>query len=768
MQNRTSQLLEFPKVLAALAGFAVSEPGAAACRDLAPLSGPGQPGRELALTRQWMAMNAEERLELESFPSLDGLFEFLGRPTAVLDLDALFALAQVLRQARTLRETLAASDPGRFPDLPVLAGFAWPQAVFSALRRCLGSDGRLKDDSSPELLSVRREVRAIHQRCTRRVRDFLTAEDVAQYLQDDFMTVSSDRYVLPIKTNFKGRVQGIIHDYSQTGETCYVEPLFLVELNNQLQDLKQEEREAEKAVLRFLSGLVRQEEEGLRAAYAFLVRCDVLGAKAAFAAARDARPLDMGPGLPLRLAAARHPILAQEAKKAVPVDLALREGQRALIVSGGNAGGKTVALKTLGLAALMTLSGLPALAEEGGVLPDWREVVVVLGDEQSIEDSLSTFTAQIRHLSASWERIDDRVLVIMDEFGAGTDPSQGAALAQAVVDRLLARGAWVAAATHFPALKAYALAREGVRAASVLFDPSSKRPLYRLAYDQVGASQALEVAREHGLPEEVLAAAERYMLLDGTDTSGVLERLNTLAVARERSLAELRAEQEKLRAKRERLAERFEQEKRSVLDELRAASQSVLRQWQEGRLGRKEALRKLAEARQRADAAGRGLGPAEAGTAPVLDWEAVTPGVRLFYAAWNKTGVVAEKDDKSRRVKLDLGGVAVWADAAQLAPAGEPSSRPAAPAVFVRAAGPAALRLDLRGQRAEDAEADLTRFLDRAVLCGQIQLEIVHGKGGGVLRKEAHRILREFPAVKTFALAPEDQGGDGMTLVELK
>lgn len=766
MSRKSPQLLEFPKVLTQLAGFARSEPGAAACLDLAPLRGKDQPGRELALTRQWIAFLAEVRPELESFPDLEGLFAFLGRPAQILDLDGLFALATVLRQAKVLREACASADPNRFVDLPALAEFPWPQAAFSGLRRCLGSDGRLKDESSPELYSVRTEIRAIHQRCTKRVRDYLTAEDVGQYLQDDFMTVSSDRYVLPIKSNFKGRVQGIIHDYSQTGETCYVEPMFLVELNNQLQNLKQEEREAEKAVLRLLTSLVRQEEDAVRAAYAFLVRSDVLGAKAAFAAARDARPIEMGEGMPLRLADARHPLLSLEVKKAVPVDIELGEGQRALVVSGGNAGGKTVALKTLGLTALMTLSGLPAPCAEGSTLPGWREVVVVLGDEQSIEDSLSTFTAQIHAFSDAWSRIDDRALVIMDEFGAGTDPSQGAALAQAVVDRLLERGAWVAAATHFPALKAYALSREGVRAASVLFDPASKRPLYRLAYDQVGASQALDVAREHGLPEEVLAAAERYMLLDGTDTSGVLERLNSLAVAREKELSGLKAEQGKLRERRERLAERFEKEKRAVLDELRAASQSVLRQWQEGRLGRKEALRKLAESRQRAEDFAPEKPEAEA--AAVLDWTTLAPGARLTHTGLNKAGVVVEIDGKARRAKLDLGGVTVWADADKLAPAELPKAKAAAPAVAVRSERPMAMRLDLRGERVEAAEAELLRFLDRAVLSGQESLEIVHGKGTGVLRKEVHRILREFPAVKSFALAPEDQGGDGMTQVEMK
>ncbi|MDO9632181.1 MAG: endonuclease MutS2, partial [Humidesulfovibrio sp.] len=353
-----------------------------------------------------------------------------------------------------------------------------------------------------------------------------------------------------------------------------------------------------------------------------LVQLDLLMAKARLAEATQARPLDVGPGFPARLIQARHPLLALQGDATQPLDIKLREGQLALIVSGGNAGGKTVCLKTMGLIALMAFSGLPVPVAEGSSLPLWTEIFVVLGDEQSIEAHVSTFTAQIQYFSRVWERVNTQTLFLLDEFGAGTDPTQGAALAQAVIDGLLERGACTFAATHFPALKAYALATDKVRAASVLFDPKTKKPLYRLAYDQVGASIALDVAREHGLPRAILSRAEQYLLLDGTDTSAVLDRLNELAVQRERENDALDEERKALRKKRDGLEARFEKERVKVLSEVRELAQSVLRDWKSERLGRKQALKKLSDARERLEPA---AGVEAAPETPALDFSEINP-----------------------------------------------------------------------------------------------------------------------------------------------
>lgn len=776
MDSKTFRLLEFPKVLALLSGLASSEAGAAACLEIGPLP-PDRLADERELMREWFAWARESGFSIPEFPDISGLMEGVSRPGEILDIDDLATLLEVLQSAGHARESVSGADAALRPGLAEwIGGVGWPEKAFSALGRCISPDGLLKDQSSPELFAVREEIRGIHRKCTKRVKEFLSNENIQDYLQEEWMTISSDRYVLPVKTNFKGRVKGIIHDYSQTGETCYFEPLFLVELNNQLQELKREEREAEKKVLEYLTGLVRSERGQLAEVYDFMVRADVLTAKARFAEKAGAVPLEAVSGLPLRLRKVYHPLLLARVKdardrpagdKAEPVDIELGQGQRVLVISGGNAGGKTVALKTLGLSALMAASNVPVPAAEGSTLPFWRDIRVLLGDQQSIEDSLSTFTAQIDSLTSAWDSIDDQVLVIMDEFGAGTDPSQGAALAQAVLDGLLEKGAWAALATHFPALKAHALATAGIRSASVLFDPETRKPLFKLAYDMAGESQALNVARERGMPAEILERAEKYLLLDGPGTGGVMDRLNELALNRERELERIKEERGRLEVKRRKLEQVFEREKEALLGDVKAKAQCIVREWREGRLSRKKALKELSEARERIVAHGVCAAEAQEQAPAALDLESAKPGLSARYPVFGKVGVVRERDEKRGLVKFDMDGVAMWVRPEDLEPCDERPRETRAATGNVSSSLPG-LSLDLRGFRADEARSELMKFLDRAILAGHQHLEVVHGKGTGALRREVRDVLERSPMVSNFELAPEDSGGDGMTKVELK
>ena len=431
MDSRTLQLLEYPKVLQHLSQFAVSEAGRDACLSLLPETDPSRIAERSALVREAVHFCGHRDVRLSSFPDVGGVFAYLRNPLAFLDLDGLVGLREMLGAAAKLLGGLGEADAQRYPGLAgLVAGLTLPPKTWSGLSRCLSPDGTIRDEASPELYSVRQEIRRVHQMCTRKVQDFFQNKDLQSMLQDEFLTISSDRYVLALKNNFKGRIKGIVHDYSQTGETCYFEPLFLVELNNDLQEHKQEERAEEQKVLRFLSELIRSEQGAIERTFAELVRFDQLLAICHFARHTDAHVIDIAEGAPLELKDARHPLLVFGGDRVVPVDLVLHEGQRVLIITGGNAGGKTVCLKTLGLLGLMAHACLPVTAAEGSTLPLWDHFVVSMGDEQSIEQSLSTFTAQIRHFSEVWPRIDARTLVILDEFGVGTDPSQGAALAQ--------------------------------------------------------------------------------------------------------------------------------------------------------------------------------------------------------------------------------------------------------------------------------------------------------------------------------------------------
>lgn len=739
---------------------------------IAPLPDPSAIAAEARLTEQASAWLRESRFALLPFPDLEGLFAFIVRERRSLDQDALFALAQVLGQARAAREGLIRLRDGRFAELPeVLLDFIWPERMTSALNRCLDAEGGIRDESSPELYAVREEIRGIHQKCTKKARDVLGGHDLSHFLQDDFITLSSDRYVLPLKANLKGRLEGIIHDYSQTGETCYFEPLFLVELNNRLQELKNEEKLEERKILEYLTGIFAGERDAVRAAYDFLIRLDVLQAKAVLGERLNGCSVAVEPG-PVRLMRAQHPLLALTSGGAHPLDLTLDPEHRALVVSGGNAGGKTVCLKTLGCIALMAYSALPAPVAEGSRMPFFERVFVIMGDEQSLEDQVSTFTAQIRYVARVWSQVDEHTLFLLDEFGAGTDPAQGAALAQAVLESLMDHGATVCAATHFPALKAYALAAEHVRSASVLFDPSTRRPLFELAYDQAGASIALDVARGNGLPREILERAEQNLLLDGSDTGSIMDRLNALAVARSDEVKALEQERLKLRKKRATLEEHFERERTALLAEIQDQAQTVVRQWQQDRIGRKQAQAKLSGLRERLDH----LAPVRSADAEARPQprplREIAVGDRLRYVPWGKVGVAVDRDLKRGQVKFALDGVAMWVARSDLEPVDGPAPRVRSGETLpVPSAGEQSgfsLRLDLRGRRADVALAELERFLNDALLKGAGTLEIVHGRGTGALRREVHEYLKHFPAVERFAVADEDHGGDGMTEVVLK
>jgi DNA mismatch repair protein MutS2 len=445
----------------------------------------------------------------------------------------------------------------------------------------------------------------------------------------------------------------------------------------------------------------------------------------------------MEDGAPLALKSARHPLLALQNSDVVPVDIVLAPGQRGLIVSGGNAGGKTVSLKTLGLITLMAKAALPVPVAPESRLP-------------------------YSHFARLWPQIGPDTLVILDEFGMGTDPSQGAALAQAVVDGLLERDSFVAVATHFPALKVYGLTRDRVRAASVLFDPRTKKPLYKLVYDQVGASQALDVAREQGLDASILARAEEYLLLEGGDTKDIFNRLNALADRKEKELERLKKREIVLEEKWSRRQKRFEREREELLHGLKARSQEIVRTWREGRLGRKQALKQLADARKQL-ASASDISEKREG----LAWSDLTPGKRVFYAPWDKNAIVEALDARKDRIKINAGGLAVWVGIEDLVEEGHKQNQTPGYMVKSQPVSGSTMRLDLRGMRADEARSRLESFLDTAILKGGGELEIIHGKGTGVLRQVAHEVLAGFPGVQSFAGADADEGG-GMTRVVLE
>lgn len=691
------------------------------------------------------------------------------KPAVVPDIEAFWILRQSLALAMQAKQSLQTKDAeNNWPNLLQLTDFVWPQTLFAALQRCISSDAQIKDDASPGLAQVRSELRGIHQNCTQKVHSFAVTYNIQDLLQDEVLRLSQDRYVVPLKANNHKRLQGIIHDWSQTGETCHFEPMFLVNLNNKLQELKQAERREENLVLAMLLSLLKQELAGCFSALELLTELDILQAKREFARQLDARCLEFSePEQGINLIGARHPLLILHGKKAKPLDILFRPEERALIISGGNAGGKTVCLKTLGLIAILSMSGLPVPVSQGSHLPWFERLDAFIGDEQSLEQSVSTFTAQIQHLAKAWKYFDASGLVLLDEFAVGTEPGQGAALAQAVLDELLAKQTFVLAATHFPALKIWAMSREHARSAAVLFDPSTKRPLYRLAYDQVGASQALDVAREYGLPEAILMRAEKY-LLQNTSEIDLLAKLNELAAKREAENVALAKEREQIKRQWADEKAKLQKEKAKLQDLVQSQIREITKSLQEDKNLRKQALKELSQIRN-------DLKQEEQTKAnkPQIDERQFVVGMEALHTGFKKRGRIQEVDAKKQRVQIDFGGVRIWANFAEircldgLVPQAN-SSNSANLRSSASAEIATSLHLDLRGERCEDAEDKLRKFLDRALLSGFSEVEVLHGHGTGALRKHLHSILRSLPEVDNFALASEERGGQGLTIVHLR
>ncbi len=765
MDNNTLKLLEFTNILKYLSIFCASESAKSRCLELKPEADILKIKKSLLLLKEAIGSSDEISKIVYEFPPLEGLFIHISKGNN-LDEDGLFALRIFLEKSKRLKEVIQGLDQRLFPTfIEKFSPIPWPQETWMALKRCVDLNGEIKDQASPGLLAVRDEIRKIQKKCTKKINDYISELNIGEMVRDEYLTISSDRYVIALKSNFKGRVKGIIHDYSQSGETCYFEPIFLVELNNRLQELKNKEREEKNKILKYLTSLVTHEQEKIETLYSYMIELDILQAKIIFNEKIKGNIVSITTE-EVALKNSRHPLLYLKHKGEIePIDIVLKKDQKGLILTGGNSGGKTVSLKTLGLCALMAYCGLPIPCDEGSSIPFWKDIFVFLGDEQSLQESLSTFTAQIKKLKDIWPKIDNSTLVLLDEFGTGTDPSQGAALAQAVIESLLEKGSWIFAITHFPSLKLYALERENVRAAMVLFDPSTKKPLYKIAYDQVGHSQALEVAKEFGMPKEILSKARKYLLINNEETTRIVEKLNKLAVQRERELQKLQMAQKELDQKKRELKTKYEKEIQKLIQDINTKVKEILISYREQKIQRKEARKRLKQYReilkQKIEVPKKIEPPS---------FEEIRIGLKALYLPWDKKGTIEEIDQKKNKIKVNVSGVSMWVKLEEISILEKIDPDRDKNKCYMSSNTKATYpySLDIRGKRIDEAEVLLNQFLDKAIYTGKREVEIIHGRGQGILRRFVHEILKNFPHIESFSFATEDRGGDGVTIVKLR
>jgi DNA mismatch repair protein MutS2 len=704
----------------------------------------------------------------------------------VLELDESWLIVRAARATQAIRETFARDD--RFPRLARLASAISDLGqLLTKTNKFFTRDGKLREDASADLRAIRQKVHQKRTAIQRTLNDVMNRHGDA--IQEPLVVMRGDRYCIPVRSDHRNAVPGILHERSGSGASFFIEPMQAVELNNDLADLLIQEREEVARITRFVSQLIVEHERDIRDAIDVAAEFDALQACAIFHRAVDASRPEFSAERRLHIIDGRHPLLDErlaearaeafaeraEERRVVPITIELDREKPALVVSGPNAGGKTVALKTAGLLVAMGMSGLPVPAADGTVIPCVDALHVLIGDDQSVLEHLSTFSAYLVRLKRVLDRVTDRSLVLLDELGSGTDPEEGAALAAAVIEHLLGTGALLVVTTHLSALKSFAVNDGRIVNASMEFDSATGQPTYRMITGIPGRSRAIDVANMIGLPSSIIASARERL----GDRYGETDHL--LAELQKRMAEVLAQRDEAARTQRELETERARAaEKTAQLDKERARVGSSFRE-ELDRL-RDDVTRQVSAEIKNLRSTRTNINASEVlqtVTKPIerameflpTDERAVKVGDRAEHRKFKVTGNVISIDGK--KAVLNVNGRKMTVDTSDLAPLGggqapSPAQRRRGGAPASDDVAPISAELNLIGHRVDDALEESDKFLDRALLEGKQAVRIIHGFGTGTLRKALREHLRDHPAVKSWRPGAENEGGDGATVAVLE
>jgi DNA mismatch repair protein MutS2 len=796
MQTAALRALEFDRIVEAVRGFAQTPMGAERLARMQPSTDPHKVAQLLAATTeatQLIAKHAAFAIRAtDDIPSILGALAVEGR---ALEAGRLLALAAFLESVEDTRAAIRRAA-GTFPLVEAAAaGAAAFTGEITQVRDKIDPSGDVVDHASPELKLVRERLRKQRARLRGTLESYLRGKDTAKYLQDQVVTERNGRYVLVVRAEHRSGIPGIVHGASTSGASLFLEPLSTVEINNDIVALEEQEAEEVRRILLALTSAFRARPLELQRTIEAATEFDVLQARARFSQSIDGIEPRLSADGAFELQAARHPLL----KAAVPVTIKIIPPGTTLLITGPNTGGKTVALKTAGLLAVMAQCGIRIPAADGSRLPVFRSIFADIGDEQSIEASLSTFSGHISNIVAMDRGLATPALVLLDEVGSGTDPAEGGALGVSVVDHFRRRGATVMATSHYDALKSYASTTPGVASAAFGFHPETFAPTYALIYGSPGRSLALEVAARLGLSATVIAAARQNLSEREAQLAEHLAKIDRdmRSLEHEHRLAahereSLRAEAARMREREEALKQREDAARRKLAEELEVQVRQARREIDTVVEELKEKTRVLAleaaarhvvstgatgtarsEAREAVEAAARrALAAKEHAEPRAPEFSAserpVNVGDRVRVSGLGLEGVVTSVHDGS--AELDVRGKRMRASLRDLQIIGGPSSAPAKVNVHVDLQPRETTPVDLNviGCSVDEALARAERFLDESLLGDQRTLRFIHGYGTGQLKRALAGFLQQHPLVARVAAAPPDQGGGGVTVVELK
>ena len=790
--EKSIRTLELPVVLEMLASLAVSDAAKEKCRGLSPVC-----QLEEALRLQEETQSARERLGLYGSPSFSGVKDVsraLNRADhgGVLNTRELLDVADLLTASRRVAEY----DRDRQGEKTVL------DHLFSALhtnkfledkiRGAILDEETIADSASPELADIRRKMRLAASKGRQILQRIISSPSYAKVLQEALITQRDGRFVVPVKAECKGSIPGLVHDISSSGATLFVEPMGVVQANNELKELQAREEKEIDRILRILSGECAAQMMNILYDYDILVHLDVIFARGQLSYRMNAAKPILARRGGIVLRRARHPLLDQA--KAVPISLELGNSYDTLVITGPNTGGKTVTLKTIGLLTLMAQCGLQIPADDGCRLRVFDRVLADVGDEQSIEQSLSTFSAHMSNTVEILRQADENSLLLFDELGAGTDPVEGAALAIAIIQNGRSKGSLIAATTHYAEMKTFAMTTAGVENASCEFDVATLRPTYRLLIGIPGKSNAFAISRRLGLDEEVIAAAKAQMDSESIRFEDVLTQLEEKRQRLEKAQAEadrlwqqsqedarkartfreqMEKAKENARSKGENEARRIVRQAQQQVDEIFAELDELRRKMQQQADFQAINDAKVS-ARKHMNAAQEALHLREETPEPETPSRPIAAGDRVELPGVRTAATVVQVNGDGSLV-LQAGKMKMTAKPGQVRLIeGQPQAKKQAaapktgPAPSLHLERRASSELDIRGYETLEAESVVENYLDAAVMAKLETVTIIHGKGTGALRKAVHEILRRSKAVKSFRLGRYGEGEAGVTVVELK
>ena len=792
MNEKALRTLEYTKIIERLTELAGSSIGKELCRNLKPSSNLAE-----IEAAQKQTSDALSRIYQRGSISFSGVQDVRGSLKR-LEIGGSLSALELLRIAKLLETTSRVKSFGRLENsdrekdsLDDMFDGLQPLAnLYNEIYRCILSEDEIADDASPALAKIRRSIRQTNDRVHTQLASLVNGSS-RTYLQDAVITMRNGRYCVPVKSEYKGQVPGMIHDQTSTGSTLFIEPMAIVKLNNELRELELQEQKAIEAVLAELSNMAAAENENIADNFRILTQLDFIFARAMLSKSYNGTEPIFNEKGHINIKKGRHPLL--DKKSVVPIDIWLGKDFRLLVITGPNTGGKTVSLKTVGLFTLMGQAGLHIPAFDHSELSVFDEVFADIGDEQSIEQSLSTFSSHMTHTVSILKEATDRSLVLFDELGAGTDPTEGAALAIAILNELHSRGTCTMATTHYSELKVFALTTPGVENGCCEFSVETLRPTYRLLIGVPGKSNAFAISGKLGLPEHIIEDARSRISEQDESFEDLLSDLEHSRITIEKEqeeLARYKAEAASLKAQLEKKQERLDSAKERILAEANEKAHTILREAKEyadetiknfNKYGKAAGVsisdmeRERTRLREKMNAAEKNMAkktPAKVKKA--VDPKALRVGDSVKVLSLNLKGTVSTLPDAKGNLFVQMGILRSQVNLRDIEPIDEPVitapnfNRTGSGKIKMAKSSSVGIELNLLGKTSDEAISELDKYLDDAYIAHLPSVRIVHGKGTGVLRKAVHNYLRRCKIVDEYHLGEFGEGDAGVTIVTFK